>query len=50
MVMLQKVTLMKGEWSCYLNHQFNGGRHGHVTEEVCIMEPEWSCYGGGQFK
>ena len=20
------VTLMKGEWSCYRNHQFNGGR------------------------
>ena len=26
MVMLQKVTLMKGEWSCYINRQFNGGR------------------------
>ena len=24
--MLQVVTLMKGEWSCYRNHQFNGGR------------------------
>ena len=27
MVMLQKVvTLMKGQWSCYRNRQFNGGR------------------------
>ena len=20
------ITLMKGEWSCYINRQFNGGR------------------------
>ena len=33
---IEVVTLMKGEWSCYRNCQLNGG--------------EWSCYGGGQFK
>ena len=39
---------MKGEWSCYRNHQFNGGRM-VVTEVVSLKEGEWSCYRGGQF-
>ena len=26
MVMLQKWSLMEGEWSCYRAGQFNGGR------------------------
>ena len=34
MVMLQRWSLMEGEWSCYGGGQFN---------EV------WSCYRGGQF-
>ena len=36
MVMLQKWSLIKEEWSCY-----------RITS---LMEGEWSCYGGGQFK
>ena len=31
MVMLEVITLMKGEWSYYKSGQFNG-RNGHVTE------------------
>ena len=31
MVMLQKVTLMEGEWSCYGGGQFKGGG-ARVTE------------------
>ena len=58
MVMLQKWSLMEGEWSCYrvgqvnggrmviLGGQFNGGRM-VVTEVVSLMEGEWSCYRGG---
>ena len=23
---MKMVSLMEGEWSCYRNHQFNGGR------------------------
>ena len=34
MVILQVVTLMKGEWSFYINR---------------VMDGEWSYYGGGQF-
>ena len=47
---------MKGEWSCYINRQFNGGKmvmlrrwavqrreNGQVTEVVSLMEREWSC-------
>ena len=26
MVMLRSVSLMEGEWSCYRNGHFNGGR------------------------
>ena len=33
MVMLQRWSLMEGEWSFYRGGQFNGGR--------------WLCYGGG---
>ena len=55
--MLEVVTLMKGEWSFYINRKFNGGRmvmlwrwpvewreHGHVTEVVTLMKGEWSFY------
>ena len=34
MVMLQKKSLMEGEWSCYTGGKFNG---------------EWICYRGGLF-
>ena len=63
MVVTEVVSLIEGEWSCYRDGQFNGGKmvtlqrlsiywkeNGHVTEVVTLMEGEWSCYGGGQFK
>ena len=34
-MVLQRWSLMEGEWSCY-----GGGQ----------VEGEWSCYRGGQFK
>ena len=56
------VTLMKGEWSFYINRKFNGWRmvmlrrwavlrreNGHITDVVSLMEREWSFYGSGQF-
>ena len=50
MVMLQ-VTLMKGEWSCYRNSQFNRGRWScYIGGGGSLKEGEWSCYRGGQFK
>ena len=49
MVMLQRWSLMEGEWLCYGGGQFNGGRNGHVTEVVTLMEGKWSRYRGGQF-
>ena len=42
------VTLMEGEWSCYIGGQFKEGRM-VVIEVVSFMEGEWSCYRGGQF-
>ena len=39
---------MKGEWSCYRNHQFNGGRM-VVMEVASLMEGAWSCYRSGHF-
>ena len=54
--MLQRWSLMEGEWSCYRSGHFNAGRmvmlqrwlvecrqKGHVTEVVTLMEGEWSC-------
>ena len=35
--MLQRWSLMEGEWSCYRNGM------------VSLMEAEWSCYRGGHF-
>ena len=57
MVMLRKCSLMKGEWSCYINGQLNGGMdaqgggqfNSHVTEVGSLTEREWSFYRGGQF-
>ena len=46
MVMLQKWSLMEGEWSCYRGGKFNGGRS-FVTEAACLMEGDWSCSRGG---
>ena len=39
MVMLEVVTLMEGEWSCYEGGQFQGGRM-VVTEGASLMERE----------
>ena len=41
MVMLQRWSLMEGEWS--------GRMRIIVTEVASLMEGEWSCYRGGQF-
>ena len=56
MVMLQKWSLMKGEWSFYRGGKFNEGRmalwreNGHITEVVTSMEGKWSCYRGGKLE
>ena len=53
MVMLQKWSLMEGEWSCYRGGKFNGGRmvmlwrwtisrRRIVTEVASLKEGEWS--------
>ena len=57
MVMLQKWSLMEGEWSCteveslmegewfcYRGGLFNGGGIRHVREVASLMEGECSCY------
>ena len=62
MVMLQRWSLMEGEWLSYGGGQFSGGRmvmlqwwsvywkeNCHVTEVVTLMEGEWSCYRSGHF-
>ena len=44
MVMLQKWSLMEGEWSCYRGGKFNGGKeNGFVTEVACLMAGDSSC-------
>ena len=43
MVMLQRWSLMEGEWSCYRVGQFNGGRMVMFKEVVSLMEGERSC-------
>ena len=49
MIILQRWSLMEGEWSCYRSgHQWR--ENGHFTEVASLMEGEWSCYRGGQFK
>ena len=59
MVMLQKWSLMEGEWSCYRGGHYwrenshvtevtNGGRM-VMLQRWSLMEGEWSCNGGGQF-
>ena len=56
MVILQKWSLMQGEWSCYRGGNkwengydtevvTNGGR----TEVVSLAEGEWLCYRGDHF-
>ena len=47
MVMLQRWSLMEGEWLSYGGGRFSGGENGYVTEVVSLMEGEWSCYRGG---
>ena len=37
---------MQGEWSCYRDCQFNGGR---MMLQRWRMEGEWSCYRYGYF-
>ena len=39
--MLQRWSLMEGEWSCYRSGQFNGGRMVMFTEVESLMEGEW---------
>ena len=39
---------MEGEWSCYRDSQFNGGRM-VMLQKWSLMEGEWSCYRGGKF-
>ena len=43
------VTLMKGEWSFYINRKFNGWRMVMLRRWAVLMEGEWSCYRGGHF-
>ena len=46
MVLLQRWSLLEGEWSCYRSgHQWR--ENGQVTEVASLMEGEWSCYRGG---
>ena len=46
MVMLQKWSLMEGEWSCYRGGQFNGGRM-VMLQRCSLMEGKRSCYRSG---
>ena len=46
MVMLQKWSLMEGEWLCYRSGQFKGKRI-VMLQRWSQMEGEWSCYRGG---
>ena len=39
------VRLMEGEWLCYGNGQFNGGRM-VMLQRWSQMEGEWPCYRG----
>ena len=43
MVMLQKWSLMEGEWSFYRGGKFNGGRMVLLQRWSCLMEGDWSC-------
>ena len=46
--MLQKWSLMEGEWSSYRGgHQWR--ENGYLTEVVGLMEGEWLCYRGDHF-
>ena len=62
MVMLQKWSLMEGEWLsygggqfsagrmlqiCYRGDHFNGGKMVRL-QVASLLEGEWSCYRGGQ--
>ena len=44
--MLQRWSLMEGEWSFYRGAQFNGVRM-VMLRRWTVMEGEWLCYGGG---
>ena len=53
MVILQKWSLMQGEWSCYRDgHKWENGyatevvTNGGRTEVVSLVEGEWLCYRG----
>ena len=46
--LIEVVSLMEREWSCYGGGQFNRGSM-TVRQVVSLMEEEWLCYGGGQF-
>ena len=48
-MLVEVVSLMEGDWSCYGGGQFNRGRM-VMLQRWSLMEVEWSCYGGGQFK
>ena len=43
---MEMASLKKGEWSCYGDGQFNGGRM-VMLQRWPLMEGEWSCYRGG---
>ena len=43
MVILQRWSLMEGEWSSYRRGKFKWRENGFVTEAVYVMEGDWSC-------
>ena len=42
------VTLMEGEWSCYRDDHFNGGKMVRLQSWPVYLKGEWSCYRGSQ--
>ena len=47
MVILQRASVLEGEWSCYERWSVKWRENGHLTEVATLMEGEWSCYRGG---
>ena len=42
MVMLQRCSLMEGEWLSYGGGQFSGRENGYATELITLMEGKLS--------
>ena len=43
MAMLQKWSLMEGEWSCYRGEKVQWRENGFLTEAACSMEGDRLC-------